>query len=631
MADAYLDSAAQNEHLNEVLADYLEAARKGQAPDRRELLARHPELAADLAAFFAEDDKLRQLAASATSTESATLAPPASAPAATLGTIRYFGDYELLDKLAEGGMGVVFKARQRSLNRPVAVKMILHGAFASPESLRRFEREARAAAALDHPNIVPVYEFGQHEGRPYFAMLLVEGENLSTLVRKQGPRPPREAVALLLGVADAVQYAHQAGIIHRDLKPENVLVDRQGRPRVTDFGLAKQVGEASGMTETGRILGTPAYMAPEQARGDSREVGPEADVYALGCILYFLLTGQPPFVGGSVMEVLRKVEYAPVCPPRSLNTDIPAVLETIVLCCLEKAPACRYPTAAALYEALRLVADQSTTISDSPRPKTEVLLNALRGDPPARHAEPKPEKSAMPVLSPGPAPRPVPSGPRFLLLGLTATILLAGSVLLTRPTWLFGPGTSSSSPAGSLPGALSFAAASGPWALPEPSRQDFKLEARIFEAGTQAGDISHYRIGDKLHLLIAVARDAYVGVWNIEANGNCIQLFPNEKEQNYLIKAGTPRVLPGKLGYDIEALTVSTGVERLCVVASTRKWDPLAGQKMGPFTVFKTDDDRARIDGLLRGIRGKRGFGVKVRPEDAVAEVGLKYLVLPAQ
>ena len=217
-----------------------------------------------------------------------------------------FGDYEILGEIARGGMGVVFRARQGRLNRVVALKMILAGALASELDVRRFYTEAEAAAQLDHVGIVPIYEVGEHDGRHFFSMALIEGDSLHELL-KQGPLPAREAAELLIGVAEAVSYAHARGIVHRDLKPQNILLDAAGHPKITDFGLAKRLDRDEGLTASGSILGTPAFMSPEQAEG-KREVGPLSDVYSLGAILYAALTGRPPFSPEAhVLELIRQV------------------------------------------------------------------------------------------------------------------------------------------------------------------------------------------------------------------------------------------------------------------------------------------------------------------------------------
>jgi WD40 repeat protein len=266
--------------------------------------------------------------------------------------VRYFGDYELLRELARGGMGVVFHARQTTLNRPVALKMILAGQLAEETDVKRFHLEAEAAANLDHPGIVPIYEVGQHEGQHYFSMGFVEGPSLAQRLA-DGPLPPREAAAVMVKVTEAIDYAHQHGVIHRDLKPGNILLDQSGNPRVTDFGLAKKVQGDSGLTGSGQIMGTPSYMPPEQAGGSRGAVGPAADVYALGATLYALVTGRPPFQAATAMDtVLMVISEEPV-PPRRLNASIPRDLETICLKCLEKEPKRRYAGAAALGEDLR--------------------------------------------------------------------------------------------------------------------------------------------------------------------------------------------------------------------------------------------------------------------------------------
>ncbi len=266
--------------------------------------------------------------------------------------VRYFGDYEIDCELARGGMGVVFRARQISLNRTVALKMILAGQLADENDIKRFYTEAEAAAQLDHPGIVPIFEVGQHEGQHFFSMAFVEGRSLAERLA-DGPMPPREAAALLLDVTRAVEYAHSRGVIHRDLKPSNILIGADGNPRVTDFGLAKRVQGDSGLTGSGQIMGTPSYMPPEQAGGRRGEVGPPADVYALGATLYCMVTGRPPFQAATAMDTVLQVLSDEPVPPRRLSATIPRDLETMCLKCLEKEPGKRYASAAALRKDLR--------------------------------------------------------------------------------------------------------------------------------------------------------------------------------------------------------------------------------------------------------------------------------------
>ncbi len=274
-------------------------------------------------------------------------------PAAVRGTIP---GYEILGELGRGGMGVVYKARQVRLNRLVALKMVLAGEHVRPEDLVRFLAEAEAVAALQHPHIVQIFEVGQHDGLPFIALEYLEG---GSLLRKlqSSPLPAREAAQLTDTLARAMHSAHEHGVIHRDLKPSNVLLDREGQPKVTDFGLAKRVAGGSGLTQSGAILGTPSYMAPEQAQGKGKEVGPAADVYALGAILYELLTGRPPFKAAVPLETVFQVVHDEPVPPRRLQPKTPRDLETICLKCLEKDPRKRYPTALALAGDLRRFLD----------------------------------------------------------------------------------------------------------------------------------------------------------------------------------------------------------------------------------------------------------------------------------
>jgi serine/threonine protein kinase len=259
-----------------------------------------------------------------------------------------FGDYELLAEIGRGGMGVVYKARQKTLNRLVALKLILGGKLASADDLQRFLIEAKAAARLDHPNIVSVHEIDQVDGQHYFSMEYVDGETLAKRLTA-GPLPSRKAARILLTVANALHYAHQQGILHRDLKPSNILVDVSDEPFVTDFGLAKRLGDdATYKTQTGAIMGTPSYMSPEQAAGRNHDVGPATDVYGMGALLYELLTGRPPFRSETHLDTLTHVMHSEPVPPRLLNPKVDHDLETICLKCLEKDPHKRYHTAAEL-------------------------------------------------------------------------------------------------------------------------------------------------------------------------------------------------------------------------------------------------------------------------------------------
>jgi len=377
--------------LQSLIAEILEAEASGDTVDRDVLLRQHPEHAESLREFFTNHDRMKAAASleeptlppygsglddptippGQESQEEATMPPQAAGDDPTLppnssdgddptlpptedasksyeptvgDKVRYFGDYELLEEIARGGMGVVFKARQMNLNRTVALKMILAGQFAGEEDVQRFYTEAEAAAALDHPGIVPIFEIGEHAGQHYFSMGYIEGESLAHRVI-DGPLPPREAAELVKKICDAMAYAHDRGVIHRDLKPANILIDANGQPKVTDFGLAKKTEADSNLTGTGQILGTPAYMPPEQASGNSEEVGLLADVYSLGAILYCLLTGRPPFQAASPMDTLLQVLDQEPVAPRILNTQVPRDLDTICLKCLNKESNRRYASA----------------------------------------------------------------------------------------------------------------------------------------------------------------------------------------------------------------------------------------------------------------------------------------------
>ena len=354
MGHAPPDCSAREDLLDEILTGYIKAVETGRSPDRQEWLARHPDLAAELQAFFRDQDQLDRFAGP--------LRPAGRAARMTVGPgslddtvaqdfgpgsgidARSFGEYELLQMIAEGGMGVVYKARHRKLQHLVALKVLLAGRFARPSDLQRFRNEAETIAALDHPNIVPVYEVGERDGRLYLSLRLLEGGTLSDHLSRYGG-DPRAAAALVVTVARAVHHAHQRGVLHRDLKPSNILLDADSQPHVADFGLARRLEGDSGLTETGAILGTPSYMAPEQTVAGPRAVTTAADVYGLGGILYALLTGSPPFQGADAFDTMMQVrERTPESPSRR-NPRVDRDLATICLKCLEKEPARRYASA----------------------------------------------------------------------------------------------------------------------------------------------------------------------------------------------------------------------------------------------------------------------------------------------
>ncbi len=323
----------------EALERYLELLQSGHQPDREQLLHEHPGLASALDCLEALE-RLRPVAAEAPSTDSLVGMAPSD-----------FGTYELIEEIGRGGMGVVYKARQKSLDRVVAVKMILASHLASADHVRRFQAEARAAAQLSHPNIVHIHEVGQMAGQHYFVMEFVDGPSLSQRIA-QGPMDIDAAVQLIVKVARAVDHLHRHQIVHRDLKPSNILLDCEGQPYVSDFGLAKVFTSDSNQTATGVIAGTPSYMSPEQAAGRTEKVGPASDVYSLGAILYELLTGQPPFCEENPLDTVMQVLSCDPVLPRRLNHRIPRRLQLICLKCLAKRSQDRYPSAKALAEDL---------------------------------------------------------------------------------------------------------------------------------------------------------------------------------------------------------------------------------------------------------------------------------------
>jgi WD40 repeat protein/serine/threonine protein kinase len=358
LAERYIEdfAALANSEANVLDLIYNEVLlreEQGETLDEVEYLERFPALAAPLRRQFALH---RQIHADTTRPPSwsAKAKPACEATGGSGGAAATVFGYELLGELGRGGMGVVYKARQIKLNRLVALKMILSGAHAGSDELARFRIEAEAIATLQHQNIVQIYEIGEQEKRPFFALEFVDGGSLADRIDgRPEPLPPREAAVMIERIARAMHVAHQRGIIHRDLKPDNVLLTKEGEPKITDFGLAKRLGSDAGHTQSGSIMGTPAYMAPEQAAGNTRLISSLADVYALGAIFYEMLTLRPPFEAESPLDTLRQVVEREPIPPRNINAQVPRDLDTICLKCLEKDPKKRYTSAEALADDLR--------------------------------------------------------------------------------------------------------------------------------------------------------------------------------------------------------------------------------------------------------------------------------------
>jgi len=331
------EETSREDRLGEVIAGYLRSLEAGKPADREELLRLHPDLAGDLRSFFANHDRMDRAARPIRDAHPVERLP------------RPFGRYTLQEAIGRGGMGIVYKAYDPTLKRDVALKTDLSGRFASTSEMERFRFEAEAAAGLDHPNIVPIYEVGGEEGQLYFTMKLLEKDSLERRL-DAFREDPRKSAQLLLTLARAVRYAHQRAILHRDLKPGNVLLDSEGNPQITDFGLAKRMDgkDDDDIDSPGEPVGTLAYMAPEQTEAQGNRLSTSVDVYGLGAILYALLTGRRPFEGKNAAETLLKVRQEEPVNPRALNARVDADLAAICLKCLEKDPVRRYDSARSL-------------------------------------------------------------------------------------------------------------------------------------------------------------------------------------------------------------------------------------------------------------------------------------------
>ncbi len=360
--------------LADLLESLLERSAAGEPIDIEHEARNVPELAEELGQLWA----MVHVAAEFSTLAGDDLDPPAPLQAMP----ESIGEYQLLEELGRGGMGVVYRAHQASLDRDVAVKMILRGDWASEIDLARFHSEAESAARLEHPNIVPIYEVGQHEGLPYFSMRLIEGVTFSDKMAN-GPLDSRQAAKLMLPVCRAIDAAHHEGVLHRDLKPSNILVDHENVPYITDFGLAKRIptesdpSQPATLTGSGAILGTPSYMSPEQAAGQRGRVQEQSDVYSLGAILYALITGQPPFRANSPVDTMIQVLEQEAAPPRLLNPDIDTDLEMIAMKCLQKPVDLRYNTAGLLADDLQAFLNNEPVFARSSQ-FSQVLSRAFR-------------------------------------------------------------------------------------------------------------------------------------------------------------------------------------------------------------------------------------------------------------
>ena len=393
--DADETTSRRDEMLAVLLEQLIVESRQGRQPDFDAMTADHPELREELRELWATMKVADDLASGADLSQASSV--EAAAPLSGLRLPRAVGDYELLEELGRGGMGIVYRARQRSLNRTVVVKMILRGELATETDRARFRVEVEASARLEHPHIVKVYEVGDWDGQPYFSMQFIDGITLSERLAS-GPLPGKEAARLLVPVCRAISHAHQQGVLHRDLKPSNVLIDRDGRPYVTDFGLAKRVKSVvtphadaeqavqqsdpdllsiTAITHSGAILGTPGYMAPEQAVGSRGEVDAATDVYSLGAVLYAMLTGHAPFQAASPLDVVLMVLEQDPPPPRLVNSKADPDLEMIALKALQKPADLRYSSADALADDLEayLVGDSIAARSSH---FSQVLSRAFR-------------------------------------------------------------------------------------------------------------------------------------------------------------------------------------------------------------------------------------------------------------
>ncbi|QEL14582.1 serine/threonine-protein kinase [Limnoglobus roseus] len=554
-----------------------------------------------------------------------------------------FGPYELIQEIARGGMGVVFKAKQKGLDRIVALKMIL-GLQEYGNNAQRFKEEARAIAALDHPNVVPIFDIGEIGGRMYFTMPFISGPSLKAMVEKTGLPPIPRAMSLFIQITAGMAQAHRQGIMHRDLKPANVLVDSDGRPRVADFGLAKRAGDSEriNITGTGQLMGTPAYMSPEQAR-DSKDVTPSTDVYSLGAILYFLLTGRAPFVGDTIPDLLIQVVSATPQAPKEVNPAVPDDVSALCMKCLAKLPGDRFPDAIALSDAMAPLADRYLSRSGvQVTPLSSSLLDSVSVG----------GATTLPSTSPDlPAPPQQPSKPAWLWLALPLLLLIGGAAAVAF--WPRGEGKKSDQPIAGVTDPNAKPADPKPDVLPPPGgdpqpkvaavvddrtwpepKADFRLTVdMVANAKKDAAGVVRLKNGSLLELNLKPEVDCWVYVFVVEQDDAAILLFPNKYENDNRLRGGITRVIPSEPNYGLQATpTEGPGVERVRVIASTVKLPDLpAGKVVGHFQQFADNVQKSNLSLAVRGIRGIEPVAqpnkVLVKKKSELAEAEVKFRV----
>ena len=353
------DKSVEDHHEQQLailISDLADQVARGESLELEQVCRQHPEFANDLRELWGV-----VVVANVAGVEhaQATLPLEGRFQPQTFDLPHTFAGYTLEKELGRGGMGIVFQARRNSDNQTVAIKMILRGDFATRAERARFESEALAASRLDHPNIIPIYEIGKQNQQDYFCMKLIRGESLAQRLAK-GPMSAHEAAKVMVQIAQAIEHAHQRGVLHRDVKPSNILIDSSGKAYIVDFGLAKSAHGNNSLTKSGAVLGTPSYMAPEQASGSGNQVGPAADIYSLGAVLYHCLTGKPPFLGASPVDtVLMVIEQDPV-PPRVINQNCNRQMEMIAMRCLQKPTDLRYASSKALADDLQAFMEDKT-------------------------------------------------------------------------------------------------------------------------------------------------------------------------------------------------------------------------------------------------------------------------------